>query len=84
MNKNSYFGIVVFLIFYNTVAHQTPFLERNPFEFKQESNTQQSISLQQTNVLSKWNIKENGNELIIIENIDDGQIRTIEMAPFTH
>lgn len=56
--------------------------ERNPFEFKQEIIEPSVSTATKLDPLSKWNIKENGDELIIIENIDDGQIRTIEIASF--
>lgn len=57
---------------------------RNPFAFTKTHETVNKVVTNEPTSLSKWNIKEQGEDLIVIENSDDGQIRTIEIASFTH
>lgn len=83
MKKNSCI-ILLYLItnILTTQSQQAP--ERNPFEFKQEQALSLSIPDKNLETPSKWTIKENGKKLIIIENSDDGQVRTIEAAPLAY
>ncbi len=56
---------------------------RDPFQFATEDKTETSIKSPEVTVdLSKWNIKDVGNNLIIIEDVHDGQMRTIEITSF--
>ncbi len=84
MKKNN-IGFFIHLILFVFTLQCEQYSGRNPFEFKQEQGViNDEIPHLKSETLSKWNIKENGDELIVIENIDDGQIRTIEIAPFDH
>lgn len=58
-------------------------LSRDPFTFDipKEQNTPPPAPIQTTS-LSKWNIKDVGNGLLIVENNDNGQIRTIDISSF--
>ncbi len=57
---------------------------RNPFEFAVEKPKEEIKKEQPQNAadtLAKWNIKEIGNDLIIMET-EEGQIRTIQVSSF--
>lgn len=55
---------------------------RNPFEFGTEKPKEEIKQVVDTSeALAQWNIKEIGNDLVIMET-DEGQIRTIQFSSF--
>lgn len=60
-----------------------PLSSRDPFTFAitKKQNIQQQAPAETTS-LSKWNIKDIGNGRLIVENNDNGQMRTIDISSF--
>lgn len=76
--------ILVSLFFYTAAIFSESKQLRNPFKF--ENLKQPQIIIQKkseqdlSELLSKWNIKSLEQDLIVIENPIDGQIRTIQIS----
>jgi hypothetical protein len=56
---------------------------RNPFEFSHEQPQPTTTHPVSTNLSSsKWSIKEHGDQIMILENCEDGQLRAVEFPQY--